>query len=112
MKRETQGCKVKAPCLQEERVLQEEEVIEMVISHHHPHHYLHLHLYPLPLLPLSYTHQPTSKGIGKQPLLKLDIKFELPMYNGEVNVENLDNWLRHLDFYCRIQNIQDDDTKI
>ena len=28
------------------------------------------------------------------PFLKLDIKFELPMYNGEVNVEKLDNWIR------------------
>ena len=33
---------------------------------------------------LTHTHQYTSKGISKQPLLKLDIKFELPMYNGEV----------------------------
>ena len=35
------------------------------------------------------------RGHGKIPpqipLLKLDIKFELPMYNGEVNVEKLDN---------------------
>jgi hypothetical protein len=27
-------------------------------------------------------------------LLKLDVKFELPMYDGEVNVERLDNWVR------------------
>jgi hypothetical protein len=36
-----------------------------------------------------------QKGHGKTPsqipLLKLDIKFELPMYNGEVNAEKLDN---------------------
>ena len=37
----------------------------------------------------SHTHSKTPKG--KTPLLKLDIKFELPMYNGEVNVETLDN---------------------
>ena len=30
-----------------------------------------------------HTHSQTPKG--KTPLLKLDIKFELPMYNGEVN---------------------------
>ena len=45
---------VKAQGLQEERVLHEEEVMEMVISHHllhhHPHHHIHLHLHPLPLL--------------------------------------------------------------
>jgi hypothetical protein len=31
----------------------------------------------------THTHSKTPKG--KTPLLKLDIKFELPMYNGEVN---------------------------
>ena len=37
----------------------------------------------------------SPKEHGKTPLqtpfLKLDIKFELSMYNGEVNVETLDN---------------------
>jgi hypothetical protein len=63
--------------------------------------------------------QPTPnspKGHGKippqTPLLKLDIKFELPLYNGEVNVEKLDNWIRQIEVYCRIQRIQDDETKI
>ena len=27
------------------------------------------------------------------PQLKLDIKFELPIYNGELNAEKLDNWI-------------------
>ena len=34
------------------------------------------------------------------------------MFNGEVNAENLDNWIRQLEVYLRIQNLQDDDTKI
>ncbi len=42
----------------------------------------------------------------KTPLLKLDTKFELPMYNEEVNAEKLDNWIRQLEVYCRIQNLQ------
>jgi hypothetical protein len=58
----------------------------------------------------------SPKGHGKIPpqipLLKLDIKFELPMYNGEVNAEKLDNWIRQIEVYCRIQRIQDDETKI
>jgi hypothetical protein len=58
----------------------------------------------------------SPKGHGKTPsqipLLKLDIKFELPMYNGEVNAEKLDNWIHHIEVYCRIQKIQDDETKI
>jgi hypothetical protein len=65
----------------------------------------------------SSQHLPNSpKGRGKIPLqiplLKLDIKFELPMYNGEVNSKKLDNWIRQIEVYCRIQKIQDDETKI
>ena len=56
----------------------------------------------------------TRSKIPKEntPLLKLDIKFELPMYNGEVNVEKLDNWIRKLEVYCRIHNLEEDDIKI
>jgi len=42
---------------------------------------------------LSQTPPNSPKGHGKTPLLKLDIKFELPMYNGEVNAKKLDNWV-------------------
>jgi hypothetical protein len=58
----------------------------------------------------------SPKGHGKTPSqipsLKIDIKFELPMYNGEVNAEKLDTWIRQIEVYCRIQKIQDDETKI
>jgi hypothetical protein len=58
----------------------------------------------------------SPKGHGKTPSqipsLKLDIKFELPIYNGEVNAEKLDNWIRQIEVYCRIQKIQNDETKI
>jgi hypothetical protein len=36
----------------------------------------------------------------------------LPLYNGEVNAEKLDNWIRQIEVYSRIQKIQDDETKI
>lgn len=54
---------------------------------------------------LTHTHHHSSKGIGKSPFLKLDVKFEFHMYNGEVNAEKLDNWIRQLEVYCRIQNL-------
>ena len=44
-----------------------------------------------------------SKDSYKKPFFKLDVKFNLPMYNGESNVENLKNWIRHIEVYCRIQ---------
>ena len=34
------------------------------------------------------------------------------MYDGEVNAEKLDNWVRQLEVYCRIQRIKYDETKI
>ncbi|KAH9318844.1 hypothetical protein KI387_020613, partial [Taxus chinensis] len=46
------------------------------------------------------------------PSLKLDIKFELPMYTGELNVEKLDNWVKQIEVYCRVQRIVDDEAKI
>jgi len=61
---------------------------------------------------VTHTLHHSSIGIGKSPFLKLDVKFELPMYNGEVNAEKLDNWIRQLEVYCRIQNLQEDDIKI
>jgi hypothetical protein len=58
----------------------------------------------------------SPKGHGKTPSqipsLKLDIKFELPIYNGEVNAEKLDNWIHQIEVYYRIQKIQDDETKV
>jgi hypothetical protein len=59
----------------------------------------------------SSKHLPNSpKGHGKTPSqipsLKLDIKFELPIYNGEVNAEKLDNWIRQIEVYCRIQKFK------
>jgi hypothetical protein len=34
------------------------------------------------------------------PLLKLDVKFEFPMYDSEVNAKRLDNWVRKMEVYC------------
>ena len=53
-----------------------------------------------------------SNNTGKSPFIKLDGKFELPMFDGEFNAEKLDNWIRQLEVYLRIQNFQDDDTQI
>jgi len=61
---------------------------------------------------LTHTHHHTSKGTGKSPFLKLDVKFELPIYNGEVNAEKHGNWIHHLEVYCGIQNFQECDINI
>jgi len=45
-------------------------------------------------------------------LIKLDVKFDLSIYDGELNAEKLDNWIRHIDVYCRVQSIDSDKSKI
>ena len=55
-----------------------------------------------PSLPLALTN----------PLLKLDVKFDLSMYNGELDAERLDNWIKQIEVYCRIQQFVEDTKKI
>jgi hypothetical protein len=45
-------------------------------------------------------------------LLKLDVKFNFPMYNGKPNVEKLDNWIQQMEVYYRVQQIDEDEIKI
>jgi hypothetical protein len=46
------------------------------------------------------------------PLLKLDVRFELSTYDGELNVEKLYNWIKQIEVYCRVQKIVNDVAKI
>ena len=48
----------------------------------------------------------------KTSLIKLDVKFDLLIYDGELNVEKLDNWIRQIDVYCRVQSIDSDKSNI
>ena len=48
------------------------------------------------------------KHKNEMPLLKLDVTFELPMYDGEVNAKRLDNWVRQMEVYCSVQQIKDE----
>ena len=48
----------------------------------------------------------------KASLIKLDVKFDFPIYDGEINAENLDNWIRQIDVYFIVQNIDSDKSKI
>jgi hypothetical protein len=71
----------------------------------------------LPSLPSSsssssYEHSHHSqhsnhKASFKKPLLNLDVKFSLPMFNGDANPEKLDNWIQQVEVYCRVQHIDE-----
>jgi hypothetical protein len=52
------------------------------------------------------------KHKNEMPLLKLDVKFELPIYDGEVNAERVDNLVRQMEVYCNVQHIKDEATQI
>jgi hypothetical protein len=50
-------------------------------------------------------HHSRHKTSFKKPLLKLDVKFSLPLFNGDANLENLDNWIRKVEEYSRVKHI-------
>jgi hypothetical protein len=60
----------------------------------------------------STTKKHVHKHKQEMPLLKLDVKFELPMHNGEVNAERLENWVKHMEVHCSVQQIKDEATQI
>ena len=45
-------------------------------------------------------------------MIKLDVKLDLPIYDGELNADKLDNWIRQIDVYCKVQSIDSDISKI
>ena len=58
----------------------------------------------------STTIKHSHKHKNEMPLFNLDVKFELSMYDGEVNVERLDNWVIKMEVYCSVQQIKDEAT--
>ena len=54
----------------------------------------------------------SNNASPNMPYFKLDVKFELPIYNGDVDAEKLDNWIKQLEVYCRVQGITNDPSRI
>jgi hypothetical protein len=40
-----------------------------------------------------HLHHSSHKASFKKPLLELDVKFALPMFNGDANPEKIENWI-------------------
>ena len=57
-------------------------------------------------------HHRNSRDASKKPFFNLYVKFDPPMFNGESNVEKINNWIRQIEIYCRIQQIIEDEVKI
>jgi hypothetical protein len=56
-------------------------------------------------------HSKKSSHSHDFPLLKLDVKFDFPIYDGELNAKKLDNWVKQIEVYCRVQKIIKDTCK-
>ena len=46
------------------------------------------------------------------PLLKLDVKFDFPMYNGELDVQKLHNWIKQIELYYRVKKMMDEESTV
>jgi hypothetical protein len=44
----------------------------------------------------------SNKASFKKPLLNLDVKFSLPIFIGDVNIENLNNWIQQVEVYFHV----------
>ena len=53
-------------------------------------------------VPLSTPRDSPENKKKKASLIKLDVKFDFPIYDGELNAEKLDNWIRQIDVYCKV----------
>jgi len=59
-----------------------------------------------------HSHHSSHKASFKKHLLKLEVKFVVPLFNGDANPENLDNWIRQVEVYFRVQHIDKEDVKL
>ena len=65
-----------------------------------------------PSSPSSSSSSSSSSKKKKTPLIKLVVKFDLSIYDGEFNAEKLANWIRQNDVYFRVHNIDSERRKI
>jgi hypothetical protein len=59
-----------------------------------------------------HSHHSSHKDSFKKPLLKLDVKFGLPMFNGFANPEKLDNCIWQVKVYCCVHHIDEEEVKV
>lgn len=60
----------------------------------------------------EHSHDSSHKIYFKKPLLQLDVKFSLLVFNGDANPKNLDNWIRQVEVYFHVQHIDEEETKV
>jgi len=53
----------------------------------------------------------SSQAAQKLPL-KLEVKFDLKSFGGEINANKLNQWFKQMEVFFRVQNIEYDNDKI
>jgi hypothetical protein len=59
-----------------------------------------------------HSHNSSHKSSFEKSLLNLDVKFSLPIFNGDANPEKLDNWIRQVEVYFHVQHIDEEEVKV
>jgi hypothetical protein len=59
-----------------------------------------------------HSHHSSHKASFKKPLLKLDVKFSLPMFIGDANPVKLYNWIWQVEVYWWVQHIDKEEVKV
>jgi hypothetical protein len=59
-----------------------------------------------------HSHHSSHKAYFKKPLLNIDVKFDLPMFNGDSNPEKLDNGIQQVEVYFQVQHIDEEEFKV
>jgi hypothetical protein len=60
----------------------------------------------------EHSHHSSHKSSFNKPLLKLDVKFSLLMFNGDANPKKPDNWIRQVEVYFCVQHIDEEEVKV
>ena len=59
-----------------------------------------------------HSHKSSHKASFKKPLLNLDEKINLPMFNGDANPEKIDKWIQQVEVYFRVQHIDEEEVEV
>jgi hypothetical protein len=59
-----------------------------------------------------HSHHSIHKASFKKPLLNLDVKKNLLMFNGDSNPEKLHNWIQQIEVYFHVHHIDEEEVKV
>ena len=49
----------------------------------------------------------TSNRVGDETPFKVQVNFDIPLFEGQIDADAVDNWLNVLEGYCSVQNLSE-----